>query len=92
MAYGIEEELSHFLRTYAAQCALGHKVLDKNEVLQILPKQYHEFLPFFLEKTEDKHHLMEGWIMKYHCARDLSLLLDQYTVLAPLSYHPYTNG
>jgi len=54
MAYGIEEELPHFLLAYAAQCALGHKVLDKDEVLQILPKQYHEFLPLFLEKTEDQ--------------------------------------
>jgi len=54
MAYGIEEELPHFLRAYAAQCALGHKVHDKDEVLQILPKQYHEFLPLFLDKTEDQ--------------------------------------
>jgi len=38
MAYGIEAELPHFLWAYAAQCALGHKVLDKCEVLQILPK------------------------------------------------------
>jgi len=53
MAYGIEEELPHFLRAYAAQCALGHKVRNKNEVLQILPKQSHEFLPLFLE-TEDQ--------------------------------------
>jgi len=27
-------------------------VLDKDEVLQILPKHYPEFLPLFLEKTE----------------------------------------
>jgi len=54
MAYEIEEELPHFLQAYAAQCALRHKVLDKNEVPQILPKQYHEFLPLFLEKTEDQ--------------------------------------
>ena len=54
MAYRIEEELPHFLRAYAAQCALVHKVLDKNEVLQVLPKQYHKFLPLFLEKTEDQ--------------------------------------
>jgi len=54
MAYGMEEELPHFLRAYAAQCALGHKVLDKNEVLQILPKHYHEFLPLFLKETEDQ--------------------------------------
>jgi len=52
MAYGIEEELTHFLRAYAAQCALGYKVLDKNEVLQVLLKQYHKSLPLFLEKTE----------------------------------------
>jgi len=38
MAYRIEEELPHFLRAYAAQCALGHNVLDKDEVLHILPK------------------------------------------------------
>jgi len=37
-AYGIEEELPHFLRAYAAQSALEHMVLDKDEVLQILPK------------------------------------------------------
>jgi len=54
MAYGIEEELPHFLRASAAQCALEHKVLDKDEVLQILPKHYHEFLPLFLKKTEDQ--------------------------------------
>ena len=54
MAYGIEQELPHFLRAYAAQCALEHKVLNKDKVLQILPKQYHEFLPIFLEKTEDQ--------------------------------------
>jgi len=54
MAYEIEEELPHFLRAYAAQCALGHKVLEKDKVLQILPKQYHELLPLFLEKTEDQ--------------------------------------
>jgi len=54
MAYGIEEELPHFLWAYAAQCALGHQVLDKDEVLQILPQQYHQFLPLFLEKTEDQ--------------------------------------
>jgi len=54
MTYGIKEELQHFLRAYAAQCALGHKVLDKDEVLQILPKQYHEFLPLFLDKREDQ--------------------------------------
>jgi len=54
MAYGIEEELPHFLQAYAAQCALGHKVLDKDEVLQILPNHYHEFLPLLLEKTEDQ--------------------------------------
>jgi len=54
MAYGIEEELPHFLRGYAAPCALGHKVLDKDEVLQILPKQYHKLLPLFLEKSEDQ--------------------------------------
>jgi len=30
MAYGIEAELPHFLRAYTAQCALGHKVLNKN--------------------------------------------------------------
>jgi len=33
MAYGIEDESPHFLRAYAAQSALGHKVLDKDEVL-----------------------------------------------------------
>jgi len=38
MAYGIEEVLPHFLWAYAAQCALEHKALDKDEVLQILPK------------------------------------------------------
>ena len=54
MAYGIKEELPHFLRAYAAQCALGYNILDKDEVLQILPKQYHEFLPLFLEKTADQ--------------------------------------
>jgi len=54
MAYRIEEELLHFLRTYAAQCTLGHKVLDKDEVLQIFPNHYHEFLPLFLEKMEDQ--------------------------------------
>jgi len=54
MAYRIKKELPHFLWAYAAQCALGHKVLNKYEVLQILPKQYHEFLPLFLEKTEDQ--------------------------------------
>ena len=54
MAYRIEEELPHFLHAYAAQSALGHKVLDKEEVLSILPKQYHEFLPLFLKKTEDQ--------------------------------------
>jgi len=54
MAYRIEEELPHFLRAYAAQCALGYKVLDKDEVFQIPPKQNHEFLPLFLEKTEDQ--------------------------------------
>ena len=54
IAYGIEEKLPHFLQAYAAQCALGHKVLDKEEVLLILPKHYHEFLPLFLEKTEDQ--------------------------------------
>jgi len=54
MAYGIEEELPHFLRAYTAQCALGHKVLNNDEVLQILPKHYHELLPLFLEKTEDQ--------------------------------------
>jgi len=53
MAYGIEEELPHFLQAYAAKCALRYK-LDKDEVLQILPKQYHEFLPLFLEKTADQ--------------------------------------
>jgi len=54
MAYGTEQELPHFLRAYAAHCALGHKVLDKDEVFQILPKYYHQFLPLFLEKTEDQ--------------------------------------
>jgi len=54
MAYGIEEKLPHLLRAYAPQCALGHKVLYKDEVLQILLKHYHEFLPLFLEKTEDQ--------------------------------------
>jgi len=54
MAYAIEEELPQFLRAYAAECVLKHKVLDKDEVLQILPKQYQEFLPLFLEKTEDQ--------------------------------------
>jgi len=54
MAYGIAEELPHFLQAYGPQCALGYKVLDKNEVLQILPKLYDEFLPLFLEKTEDQ--------------------------------------
>jgi len=54
MAYRIKEELPHFLRAYAAQCALGHKVLDQDEVLQILPKEYHKFLPLFLKKTEDQ--------------------------------------
>jgi len=53
-AYGIEEELPYFLRACAPECALGHKVLDKDEVPQILPKKYHEFLPLFLEKTEDQ--------------------------------------
>jgi len=38
MVYGIEKELPHFLRAYAAQCALEYKVLDKDEVLHILPK------------------------------------------------------
>jgi len=33
MAYGIKEELPHFLRAYSAQCALGHKVLNNDEVL-----------------------------------------------------------
>jgi len=54
MAYGIEEELPHFLLAYAAQCALGHKVLDKDEVLQRVLKLYHESLPLFVEKTEDQ--------------------------------------
>jgi len=54
IAYGIEEEFPHFLRAYAAQCALGHKVLDKDEVPQIHPNQYDKFLHLFLEKTEDK--------------------------------------
>jgi len=92
LAYGIEKELPHFLLAYAAQCALGHKVLDKNEILQILPKQYHEFLPLFLEKQKINYHFTEALIMGYHCAQGLSLLADQYTVLAPPSYQPYTNG
>jgi len=54
MTYGIEEELLHFLQPYAAQCALGHKVLDKHKVLQKVLKHYHEFLPLFLKKTEDQ--------------------------------------
>jgi len=54
MTYGIEEELPHFLQAYAAQCVLGHKVLNKDEVLQILPKYYYEFLSLVLEKTENE--------------------------------------
>jgi len=45
IAYGIKEELPHFLQAYAVQCVFGHTVLDQDEVLQILPKHYHEFLP-----------------------------------------------
>jgi len=54
VAYGIEEELPHFLLAYAAQCALGHKVLAKDEVLQRVLKPHDEFLPLFLEKTEEQ--------------------------------------
>jgi len=54
LAYGIEGELPHLLWAYAAQCALGHSVLDKDKVLQILPKHYHEFLRLFLAKIEDQ--------------------------------------
>ena len=35
MAYRIAEELPHFLRAYARQSALGHKVLDNVTTLQI---------------------------------------------------------
>jgi len=45
MAYGIEKELLHFLQAYATQGGLKHEVLHNAKVLQILPKQYHEFLP-----------------------------------------------
>jgi len=54
MAYAIEEELSHFLRACHAQCALGHKILDTDEVLQILPKHYRQFFPPFLVTIEEK--------------------------------------
>jgi len=43
-------------------------------------------------KQKINYHLTEGLIMRYHCGRDLSLLSDQYMVLAPLSYQPYTNS
>jgi len=52
MAYRIEGDLPDFLRAFAAKCALRPKVLDKNEVLPILTKPYHAFLPLFLKKTE----------------------------------------
>jgi len=84
MAYRIEEELPHCLWAYAAQCALGHKVLDKYKVLHILPKQYHEFLPLYLEKTYDQLPPLGGFDYEIPLCPNLSLLSDQYTVLGPL--------
>jgi len=54
MAYGLEEEIPHFLQAFATQRALGHHVLKADKVLQIVPKQYQDFLPLFLEKKEDQ--------------------------------------
>jgi len=92
IAYGIEDESPHFLRAYAALSALGHKVLDKDEVLQILHKYYHEFFLYSSRKQKINCQLTRSLIMRYHSAMDSVLFLHQYMVLAHLSYRPCTNG
>jgi len=86
MAYGIEEELPHFLRAYAAQYALGHKVLDKEKYLRYFPNNTTNSFHYSSRKHKINYHLTESLIMRYHCARGLSLLSVRYTVLAPLNY------
>ena len=50
---GVGEEIPHFLQAYAIQRALDHKVLEEPKVREIVPPEYHNFMPIFLEKTQD---------------------------------------
>src|SRR5205807_10579907 len=56
---GVGEEIPHFLRAYAIQRALDHKVLEEPKVRETVSPEYHDFIPIFLEKTQHQlppHH------------------------------------
>jgi len=92
MAYGIEEELPHFLRLMQHNVLSDVRSSTRTKYFRYFPNNTTNSFHYSTRKQKTNYDLTEGLITRHHCARDLSLLSDQYTVLAPLSYQPCTNG